>query len=229
MKLENEIYVIDILNGVRKHLKFIILFTIVCMGISIFVNKFVVTPEYNAVTTMIIGKTKSAESDKNIEYNDLMVNQKLVTTYSEIIKSKMIEEQVIKNLKLDLEYEQMKNMVEVNTVKETEIIHISVNDTDPQRAMKIANETADVFKKEIKNIMSIDNVIILEDASKPEKPLNPNVVKRTALVGIVAFTISCIYAIYRELTDSTFRKPEELQERYGIPVIGIIPDMKRGK
>ena len=70
MKLEDEIYVIDILNGVKKQLKFIMLFSTICMGISIFVNKFVITPEYNAVTTMIIGKTKSAESDKNIEYND---------------------------------------------------------------------------------------------------------------------------------------------------------------
>ena len=54
------------------------------------------------------------------------VTQKLAVTYGEIIKSRSVLDDVIKNLNLDYEYEELANDVTVSPVKDTQIISISV-------------------------------------------------------------------------------------------------------
>ena len=65
--------------------------------VTIYDNNFKV-PLYKAYTTVVLAK--SNEQSSTITQNDIVLNQKLVTTYTEIVKSELVLEQVIKNEKL---------------------------------------------------------------------------------------------------------------------------------
>ena len=58
-----------------------------------------VKPKYKSYTTILLTKvqtTDAATSTETITQTDLTLNQKLITTYSELIKSKNVLREVIK-------------------------------------------------------------------------------------------------------------------------------------
>ena len=60
---------------------------------------------YTASTTVVLTQTGDAAENNNIiTQNDISINQKLVATYTEIVKSKLVLEQVIADLNLSERY-----------------------------------------------------------------------------------------------------------------------------
>ncbi len=75
----------------------IILMTILSITASGLVSYFVLEPEYQTFTTLIVGKPKDYQNvDNKLEYNDLLLNQKLVSTYGELVKTRIVADEVIK-------------------------------------------------------------------------------------------------------------------------------------
>ena len=62
--------------------------TLLAILISGIISFFVLKPVYETSTTILIGKSNS--SQQAINFDDVMLNQKLVNTYGEIIKSKTV-------------------------------------------------------------------------------------------------------------------------------------------
>ena len=71
--------------------------------------------------------------------------------------------------------------ITVASAADSQVVNVTVQDPDPQMAANIANKTAEVFQKEIVNLMNIDNVNILAKANIGE---NPSPVKPQPLLNI---------------------------------------------
>ncbi len=53
----------------------------------------------------MVGNPRDYQSiDNRLEYNDLLLNQKLVPTYGELVKTRVVADQVIDKLNLDMDY-----------------------------------------------------------------------------------------------------------------------------
>ena len=65
-------------------------------------------------------------------------------------------------------------MVSVSTPEDTRIIAITVTDTDPVRAMEIANAVREAASEHILNVMDIQAVNVVETANLPTGPSGPN-------------------------------------------------------
>ena len=144
---------------IRNRIGLIILLTVISVVTSGLVSFFVLKPEYQTFTTLIVGKPKDYQNvDNKLDYNDLLLNQKLVSTYGELVKTRAVADEVIENLGLDISYKDFREKVNVNLVKDTEIIKLEVVDTDPILAAEIANETAQVFMENVKDIMMVENI-----------------------------------------------------------------------
>ncbi|MDO5018414.1 MAG: Wzz/FepE/Etk N-terminal domain-containing protein [Lagierella massiliensis] len=222
-----EISLLELLNGIKKRFIWIVLAAVLGGGIAFVANEFLIQPQYEASTTLIIGKPADYdEKNQGLEYNQILVNQKLVSTYSEIIKSRAVADEVIDNLQLNFSLERFKEEVEVITVKDTELISVVVKDSIPERAMDIANETAEIFQDKIQTVMKVDNIRILDEAILPEKPVAPRKAVNL-IVGILSGVFLAIFiAITLEILDTRIKTVEELQEKFGLPVLGVIPEIK---
>lgn len=229
---EQEIDLIELSKKIGKHLPMIIIFSIIVGAASFLLSKFVITPKYDSNTTMIVSNSNQNNDPNNpqtnVELGQIQANKALISTYSEIVKSKGIAERVIKNLGLDMDYEEFSSKVSIEPVKDTQIISVKVVDTIPERAMDIANETANIFKSSIGEIMNVDNVQILDGAILPEEASSPNVKKNTAIGIILGFVLGVAVVLFKEIADSSVKSSEEVTEYFDIPVIGIIPDSEQG-
>ena len=188
---------------------------------------FMQTPMYKSTTTLLLANVSGMDgSSSSITTNDITLNQKLVSTYREIIKSRKVLKQVIDTLELDYQYEQLASLITVGSVNETEIIKVTVKNEDPLAAMTIANEVADIFCKEIINFYQIQNVNIIDKAELNDTPYNINLVKQIVIYLLIGFVASCAIVFIMYYFDTTVKTKEEVEEKVGLPVLGIIPIKK---
>ena len=130
-------------------------FFVVAIAMFIFASSILVynicfkVPKYSTYTTLVLVKneniSKEVTTSESIDQNDITLNQKLVSTYRQIIKSKLVLVQTIENLKLDYTYKKLYDEVAVTSEENTEILKITVTDESPERATEIANEIATVL------------------------------------------------------------------------------------
>lgn len=218
-----EINIIELLLVVRKRLWIISLATILSTLVSGFISYYILEPEYQTYTTLMIGRPK--EYKKDIEYADVLLNLKLVTTYGEIAKSRGVANEFMSNLGLKLTDKELDKKIEVMLIKDTEIIKISVKDKDGKVAAQIANEIANVFIKHITRIMRIENIQIIDIAEPPLKSYKPKPVINMLLTSLLAIMLGIFSAFVYEYYNNTVKTSTDIDNNLGLPIIGVIPKM----
>ena len=222
MKLE-EISIRELFFILKKWIWLIIGLLIISMVISGLVSYYVLDKEYQAFTTLMVGKPQDYKSENTLEYNDLILNQKLVSTYGELIKTRSVSDKVIANLNLPISYTTFASKVNVSLVKDTEIIKIQVTDGNPVLAADIANETADVFMEVVKEIMRVENVQVIDPAQVPTSPVSPRPLMNIAIAGVLGIMLGVFIAFLKEFLDNSLKTPEDVEKYLGVPVLGTIP------
>lgn len=225
---EIEIDLSRVFEIIKKHFKPFALIVLAASIVAALITLFLIPKKYTAEAKLIIVQ-KSNQDSQQISYNDLQTSQKLVNTYSEILKSEAISDEVIQNLKLeDLDTEGYQKIVKISSVKDTEVITIAVTSKDPKEAAVIANEIVNVFRDKIYSIMNIENVTVLNSAKIPEKKSSPSNIKNTLIGFLIGCVIDSCIVLYILLNDRNIRTEEELKQIFDYPIIGLIPDMTHG-
>jgi len=178
---------------------------------------------YRAEATLMVSSGQ-IYSVNNLDNAEISKNQKLVSSYTEIAKSKSIMRSVIRKLDLDMEPEGIANSLKVTPIDDTEFIKLSYTDKNAQRAALLTNEVAGEFILKIKKVMSFENLKIVEKASVPEKSLP----KKRALILAVSLVLGVMIGVFIafmvEFLHSKLRKPEDIEKIMGCSVLANIPD-----
>ena len=208
---------------IKKRFWIIALITVIAAVVSGIISFFMLKPVYEAKSTLIVNTEKNEETQM-ITGDQFSVTQKLAVTYGEIIKSRAVLEDVIKNLKLDNEYEDLANKVTVSPVKDTQIISISVQDTNKQKARDIANEIPKVFAKEAKRITKANDIQVIDKATLPKNPIKPNKVMNVLIAFVLGTMIGLFVVFLIEYLDNKMKTPQDIEKHLGLSVIGVIPN-----
>ena len=178
---------------------------------------------YQAEATLMVSSGQ-IYSVNNLDNAEISKNQKLVSSYTEIAKSKSIMRSVIRKLDLDMDPETIAKLVKVTTINNTEFIKLSYTDKNAQRAALLTNEVAGEFILKIKKVMSFENLKIIEKASVPDKALP----KKRALILAVSMVLGVMVGVFLtfmvEFLHSKLRKPEDIEKIMGCSVLANIPD-----
>lgn len=215
----------------KKRIGLIIGLTIGALVLSGVVSFFVLTPQYETFTTMMVGKPVDYKSsNQGIEYNDVLLNQKLVHTYGELVKSRIVSDKVIENLNLQIPYDQFQGKIDVSLVNDTEIIKVVARDADNELAADIANEVSDEFMETVKMKMKVENVQIIDRARIPQDPVSPRKFLNMAIGAVLGFMVGVFLTFLLEYLDNTFKTPDDIKNNLDLPVLGSIPEIKsRGR
>lgn len=190
-----------------------------------------VEPKYKSYTTLILAKVNytaegnSTESDQ-ITQTDITLNSKLISTYSELIKSSTLLQTVKDNLNLDIDETDLKKSITVNTISDTELIEISVVNDNPKQAAIIANEIAKEFAIQVEKIYKINNIYIIDQAKVDTNPCNINHLKDVTIFTIIGLAVSIVYVALCTALDTTVKSTEDLENGLGVYPLVSIPFIK---
>ena len=196
---------------------------------SVVNTKFIKVPLYNSSTTIVLTINNENELNTSITQNDITINQKLVATYRQIIKSRRVLDKVIETLELDMEASTLSKKVSVTNETDTELLKITVSDEDPELAAMIADEIAKVFSEDIVDIYNIKNVSIIDKALEAENPYNIKLVKDAIIFGMLGIVLGLGIIFIMFYFDTTIKNSEEIEEKLGLPVLGVVPAIDNGK
>ena len=217
---------IDVLYLLRKlwSRKFFIIFIALVVGtIALLGSVFLIKPKYTS-TTRIYVVSRTADSITN---QDLQAGSYLVKDYQEVITSNEVLSSVIDKEKLSLTPNELSSMISVTIPTDTRVISISVEDDNAQEATTIANTVREVAADKIKAVTKVDDVTTLEAAEVPKEPSSPNI-KRNTLIGVIAGgVLAVISIIILEVFDDRVRRPEDIEDVLGLPLLGIVPDIDK--
>lgn len=229
MQEYEEIDLLELIKTLWKRKWIIIACVILAAGMAFSYTRFVITPMYESETTLMVNGSKSSglgDIASSFDLGSINLSQKLVVTYSEIVKSRIVLEQVINRLELDLTYAQLLGRITSVPVKNTEILQVSVRDENPEQAALIANTISDVFIKEVMRILKVDNVEIIDKAIGIDLPINVKTIMNTAIGGILGGMVGVGIIFLMILFDRTLKTVEDIEKHLGLPVLGTIVDFK---
>jgi capsular polysaccharide biosynthesis protein len=220
--MEETISLRELMDTLKKRIKLILLITLTAIIVSGGVSFFLLTPIYQSSTQLLVNQSKSDQPAYNP--GEIQTNLQLINTYNVIMKSPAILEKVISDLNLNMTASELNGKLTVASEKDSQVINLSVQDTDPYKAAEIANKTAEVFQTEIVKIMNVDNVSILAKAEigENQSPIKPKPLLNVAIAMVVGLMLGVGLAFLLEFLDNTIKTETEVEKLLGLPVLGSI-------
>jgi capsular exopolysaccharide synthesis family protein len=274
----------------------LVLATVIASTVAYFISR-QMQPVYQASTLILINE---APGNKATDYSSILTSERLTRTYAQVMTTSPVLEGVRQELGLNLSIQALVRMINVQPVRDTQLIRISVEDTDPERAANIANTLVTEFSAQnqaeqtlrfsaskenmeaelarlseliletqvslaalpaersaserlnleasltqyrysytallqsyeqvrLAEAQSMASVVQKEPASLPLNPIRPRPLQNAVLAGFVGLILAAGVVFLREALDNTLKTPEDIQRYLGLPVIGMIGEMKRLK
>lgn len=219
----------DYLKVIRKRFWLMAIIVIVSCTATGLVSFFMLTPQYQASTKLIVNKPNETAGVNALNINDVNLNIKIIDTYKEVIKTTLIMEMVAsENPQFQMTPEQLINKVKVSSVNNTQVMTLAVQDPSYEKAASIVNAVSHIFQREISNIMSVDNVSILSEAksSPVPAPVSPQPKMNLALSFIVSLMAAVGLAFLLEFLDDTVKSESDVEALLGIPTLTMITKIK---
>lgn len=228
--MENEeletIDLLEVLNAVRQHILALILCTVAAAAVGFAASKFLMTPQYESSALMIVNTRQ--DTSANVTSDQINSATKLVSTYSIIIKSDTVLQQVIENLGLNLTYDKLKDRVTVSAVDDTQVMKITVRSDNAYWACHVCDEITKVSPDAILEAVEAGSVKVISNANVPTDPVSPNTMKNTALGGMLGLVL-CLGVIFLQvILDNKINTEEDVAKYLDLTVLGVIPEYEGG-
>ena len=186
---------------------------------------FTTTPLYESQAQIFVS-TPASTLDISALATGSSFSQQRVKSYAQIINSPKTLEPVIQRLDLKMDAKTLSSMVTASAPLDTVLISLTITDTNPQRAAKIANAVADQFGITVGDLelhgIGIDSpvkVSTVKDAIPADSPASPKKVINLALGLLLGFGLGIGIASLRKLLDNTVKNEDDL---LGTPLLAAI-------
>jgi capsular polysaccharide biosynthesis protein len=213
----------EILNIIKKRMLMIELITLAFAVTAGVISFYVMKPVYESKTSFIISKPMSETTPQT--YNDVLMYQNLIKTYSAIAESKAVSKLVAGELNSKYTVLDLQESTSVTSQANTQILLISVRNKNPQDALNIVKAMSDAFINESTKLFSDGGVIkVMDEPELPTIPVKPNKKLNIAIGFILGLMVSSGLAFIFEYMDKTIKTENDVDKYLDdIPVLGIIP------
>lgn len=221
----------EVLDEIKDKWKNIVLIVLSFLLISSIYNIFFINKEYEANVKIFIGKQKFKNITETYNNEEINLYQRLITTYSEVIKSKKLINESIKGSKMNYLQDKYKNInydllmenLTVNPIANTQIIEIKYKSLNPQQSYDLLYSITENLISYSKELYPNVNITILEQVHVNLKPLmnkKLTIIGLGLILGLIVGIGGIIGVMY---LNNTYKNQKSLEEEIGLTVIGVIP------
>jgi len=228
-KYRQKLDIIKLITAYVKKSWLIILCSVLIAAAARIYATLFLTPLYQANATIYINNTIGNELAESVSESNLRASCQLVNTYITIIESAPVLEKVSAVLGQDYPVNNIRNVLSMRQINDTEFFRITITCEDPSEAVTICNVVAEVALGEVENIVGGSSSKIITYAKMPGTSYYPNYGKNTMIGGFAGGALAIIYITFRYLADIRVKDEYDLEQLFGLPVLSCIPEFKRFK
>ncbi|USK68327.1 YveK family protein [Peribacillus asahii] len=208
--MEESIKIKQFIALFRKRLLLILSLGFGSAILSGFYAIYVMNPTYESSAHILVNKNGE---DIKYDYNVVMTNFQYINTYSDMIYTPVVMEKVIDDLNLKVNYEELVDQVKITSHKESQVLSISVRDSNYSSTVNIANQVATVFKNKVDDTLDLNNVTIFSPAVEKDNPtsINPKPVVFIIVALIVGLIIGLVISFLLEIKNNTIIQPQNVK------------------
>ncbi|MEF9940375.1 MAG: Wzz/FepE/Etk N-terminal domain-containing protein [Lachnospiraceae bacterium] len=220
-----EIDLRELLFALRKRWWMILAAFVIGAGSVGAYSMFITVPQYRSQSTMYILTKETTLTS----LADLQIGAQLTQDYKILITSRPVLQGVIKHLNLDTNYKQLRNKITVENPKDTRILSLTVQDSDPYVAKAIVDDIAITAADYIGEIMEMVPPKIIEDGEVAQTKSSPSVSKNAAIGGLLGVILLCGLITFGVVMNDTIKSEEDINKYLNLPVLAVLPKKKENK
>ncbi|OFL49105.1 capsule biosynthesis protein CapA [Nosocomiicoccus sp. HMSC067E10] len=221
--MEQTIDLEDLFKIIKKNFFSIVALPLLFGIIALLISMYLITPKYESTTQLLVNQK---ENENSILSQQVQSNLKLIQTYSEIIKSPRILDEVSNRLDNRYTTTEIQNMLNISSQSDSQVLNISVKSEHSELSNTIANTVAEVFSEDVENIMNVDNVSILSVAEGNGEQVEPRTLVNVAVGMFVGFILAALIIFLKEVLDKRIKNEDDVAEYLDLPVLGSIEKVK---
>lgn len=216
---EIEIDLLELFFELKKKILWILLAFAVGGAVFGLYSKLILVPKYSSTAMMyVLSKETTLTS-----LADLQIGSQLTQDYKVMITSRPVLEKVITDLNLEYDYEEFKEELEIENPKDTRILKLSIQDSDPALAADIVNKVAERSSEYIGELMEMIPPKIVEEGIAAELPVTPNVMKNTVIGAVLGALLVCAAVAFQCVTNDTIKTAEDVEKYLRISTLAEVP------
>lgn len=182
---------------------------------------------YRTGFTAYINNRMSTEGMSSTTTSDLTASMGVAFVYKEIITSRSVigeaaEECGMGNQSVGV----LQRAVDVSISNETPVVTVYVTMEDPAMATKFATAISQVAPAQVSRVIEGSSMSIIDPPAEPSRKYAPNNQRYAVLGFTIGLLLSCGGILLFALLSDKVQSAAELEERYGVTVIGRIPAME---
>lgn len=226
MQRKNSFSIKESFAIIRKKWWFILLLTFIGLVTAYGMTTIFVKPLYEAKTVLYIGNENSGLGVIDVSLGQLQAGSQLIIDYKQIALTRLVIDEVRKNLALDIPFNEFENNVIIETVQDSRLFTVGFINSDPQIAKMVSDELAKQLTIAASEIVGVENIRILDRAVIPQKPIAPNKFLNVLIGGLLGLIVSVAFVVISFILKDTIQNEEDIENLIGVAVLASIPEFK---
>lgn len=223
-------YTIDLAHIVKslwQKVWIILLAAVLTASVGFGYSAFFIKPTYSSTILVYVNNSTKVDLESfKLSASDLTAAQSLVDTYGVMLANRTSLERVMDEADVKYEFEEILGMVKSGSVKETEVMYVTVTCEDPYEAAKIANCIAEVLPGIIRDITDGAAEMVPFDYAVPNlEKVAPSITKYTAVGFIIGMLIAMVIVVVMAMMDDRIHDEDYIISTYDYPILAKIPDL----
>lgn len=215
----------ELFEQIKKHIVALILLVVIGgIGAGLF-SWFFIPATYASSGTLFL--TPSV-SEGEVDINSINSNQKLVTNVMNLLTQDNIMSVVAQETGLQ-SAQDVRDVLTVNNVNNTEIITITATTGDAKLSKEIVEDTINIFIDTMQESLNIKNITITNPPKLDYNPVGPSILKNSVSGALIGLLVGMGWIVIRMMTDKRLKTREEAEKFLGIPVYAELPDLEDKK
>lgn len=207
----------------KKNLRFILIITLLVTLVSAIITIFFISPEYEASTKVYIGKERFKNISTTYTSEEVNMYQRLIKTYSELVKTKDLVRKSISNVGQDISVNEALSKVQAISIADTQILQIKYVSNSREESYDMVYGITEEFMKLSKKLYPNGNVQIIQQPIVPEGAIGPNKIMNIAIGAILGMMVGVGLTFLKVFINNSFNDKEEIERAIGVSCLGVIP------
>lgn len=224
--------IVNYLQELKKKWRIIAIVTLIFVLVALVFTKFFIKDQYEATTKIFLGKQNFQNTSEEYNNEEVQLYQRLVTTYSEIIKTRRLisssinESKVNKGKLEDLTtFKTAVDNLTVTPITDTQLIELKYKGYNGQESYDLLYSITEKIIAYSKELYPTVNIKVLEQVDVVKSNL---VIKKITII-LLSFIFglggSCAVVILLSF-NGTYKNKEQLERELEINVFGVIPNIE---